>query len=106
MAKTVAEDWANLALNEKVQITVGENTANERIWEVLDNNDFKVRGNQLVELAFALGTGAFIEYKDGDQVMIDYIRAGMIYPLSWTTVSSRNVLLPVKKWPGKRKRFI
>ena len=30
MAKTVAEDWANLALNEKVQITAGEKTINDR----------------------------------------------------------------------------
>ncbi len=34
--------------------------------------------------AFALGTGAFVEYKDAnDRVIIDYIRADMIYPLSW-----------------------
>ncbi len=82
MAKTVAEDWANLLLNEKVEITMQE-SVHEKVWEVLDANDFRVRGNQLVELAFALSTGAFIEYKDGDQVMIDYIRAGMVYPLSW-----------------------
>ncbi len=104
MAKTVAEDWANLALNEKVQITVGENTANERIWEVLDNNDFKVRGNQLVELAFALGTGAFIEYKDGDQVMIDYIRAGMIYPLSWDNGVIKECAFASEKVAGKEKK--
>ena len=29
------------------------------------------------------GRGAFVEYKDGDKVIVDYIRAGMIYPLSW-----------------------
>ena len=82
MAKTVCEDWANLLLNEKVAIKAG--SFSERLEEILEANNFRVRGNQLVEMAFALGTGAFVEYMDGSgNVMIDYIRADMIYPLSW-----------------------
>ncbi len=82
MAKKICEDWANLLLNEKVAIKAGEYS--ERLGEILSNNNFLVRANQLIEIAFALGTGAFVEYKDGDgNVIIDYIRADMIYPLSW-----------------------
>lgn len=82
MAKKVCEDWANLLLNEKVSIKAGRNS--KRLNEVLDNNNFHVRGNQLVELAFALGTGAIVEYKDeNDNVIVDFIRADMIYPLEW-----------------------
>lgn len=82
MAKKVCEDWANLLLNEKVAIEAGEYTT--RLEKILDANNFLVRANQLIELAFALGTGAFVEYKDGEEnVIIDYIRADMIYPLSW-----------------------
>lgn len=80
MAKKVCEDWANLLLNEKVAIKAGN--YEKRLQEVLDNNNFLVRANQLIEMAFALGTGAIVEYLDGE-VMIDYIRADMIYPLSW-----------------------
>lgn len=83
MAKSIAEDWANLALNEKVGITVGKKTAEKKIWAVLDENQFRVRGNQLLEETFALGTGAFVERLEGDRVKLDYIRAGMIYPLAW-----------------------
>lgn len=83
MAKTVAEDWANLALNERVGITVGKKTAERRIWEVLNANQFRVRANQLLEQTFALGTGAFVERREGEKIKIDYIRAGMIYPLAW-----------------------
>ena len=83
MAKTIAEDWANLALNEKVGISVEEKNVEQQIWDVLDANKFRVRGNQLLEETFALGTGAFVERKDGDEIKIDYIRAGMIYPLAW-----------------------
>ena len=82
MAKKVCEDWANLLLNEKVAIKAGD--YEERLNEILEENNFKARGNQLVELTFALGTGAFVEYKDADDhVMIDFVRADMIYPLSW-----------------------
>lgn len=83
MAKAVAEDWANLALNEKVGIALKKKSAEKRVWSVLDANQFRVRGNQLLEQAFALGTGAFVERKEGDEVKIDYIRAGMVYPLAW-----------------------
>ncbi len=82
MAKKVCEDWANLLLNEKVAIKTGE--YDNRLQTILADNNFLVRANQLIELAFALGTGAFVEYLDGDEnVVIDYVRADMIYPLSW-----------------------
>lgn len=82
MGKKVCEDWANLLMNEKVTITVGTEALTKRTREILDSNNFRERGNQLVELTFALGTGAFVEFKDGDKVNIDYISADKIYPLS------------------------
>lgn len=82
MAKKICEDWANLLLNEKVSINAGD--YEERLNGILQANNFKVRANQLVEIAFALGTGALVEYLDGnDDPVVDYIRADMIYPLSW-----------------------
>lgn len=54
MAKKVCEDWANLLLNEKVAIKAGN--YEKRLQKVLDNNNFLVRANQLIEMAFALGT--------------------------------------------------
>lgn len=82
MAKKVCEDWANLLLNEKVAINAGD--YEERLNGILQSNNFKVRANQLVEIAFALGTGALVEYRGADgNPVIDYIRADMIYPLSW-----------------------
>lgn len=83
MAKKIPEDWANLALNEKVEIVIDHDAVSEQVHAVLAANNFRVKGNQLVELTFALGTGAFVEYRDGDRIKIDYIRAGMIYPLTW-----------------------
>ncbi|MEG1323106.1 MAG: phage portal protein [Ruthenibacterium sp.] len=83
MAKVIAEDHANLLLNEKVKITA-EQGFDETLQALLAANNFRVQGNNLVELAFALGTGAFVEYINGDgSPTIDYIRADMIYPLSY-----------------------
>lgn len=83
MAKTVAEDWANLLLNEKVEIRAGKDL-DKVVKETLDYNNFMVKGNQLIELSFALGTGAFVEYLDKDKkVVIDFVRAQMIYPIKW-----------------------
>lgn len=82
MAKKVCEDWANMLLNEKVAIKAG--SFDKQLQEILQSNNFSVRANQLIEISFALGTGAFVEYKDADDnKVIDYIRANMIYPLSW-----------------------
>ena len=84
MAKVIAEDHANLLLNEKVQINVDAGF-DEELKDILRDNEFTVLGNNLVELAFALGTAAFVEYKDANgQPVIDYIRAPMIYPISWS----------------------
>lgn len=83
MAKTISEDWANLLLNEKVKIYTGTDFDKE-LEKVFEYNNFRVKGNQLIELAFALGTGAFVQYLDASgEVVIDFIRAGMIFPLSW-----------------------
>ena len=81
MAKRVSEDWANLLMNEKVAITCKKLKELEDIFEY---NNFNVRANQLIELSYALGTGALVEYLgQDDKIIIDYIRADMIYPLAW-----------------------
>lgn len=81
MAKTICEDYASLMLNERVKITANGFDA---LGDILEENRFFERGNRLVELYCALGTGAFVEYRSADGApVIDYIRGDMIYPLSW-----------------------
>lgn len=104
MAKTIAEDWVSLALNEKVQISVNKASAQKRIDEVLRKNNFRVRANQLLELTYALGTGAMVEYLDGNAVRIDYIRAGMIYPLHWDNGDIIECAFASEQTVGKEKR--
>lgn len=84
MAKRVCEDWADLLLNEKLDIVLSSEKAQKAIDKVFYENNFKVSANRLVELSFALGTGAFVEHKTKDGVLIDYVKADMIYPLSFS----------------------
>lgn len=107
MAKTIAEDWANLLLNEKVKIYTGKDF-DKQLQEVFEYNNFRVKGNQLIELAFALGTGAFVEYLDADgKVVIDFIRAAMIYPLSWDNGYVNECAFgSVRERDGKKQYYI
>lgn len=83
LAKKVCEDWANLLINEKMDIRISDEKIQAEINKILAENKFRERANALTEIAFALGTGAFVEYIENGKVCIDYIRADMIYPLSW-----------------------
>lgn len=83
LAKKVCEDWANLLINEKMDIRVTDEKIQAEINKILADNKFRERANALTEIAFALGTGAFVEYIENGKVGIDYIRADMIYPLAW-----------------------
>lgn len=83
LAKKVCEDWANLLINEKMEIRISDEKIQAEINSILSKNKFRERANALTEVAFALGTGAFVEYIENGKVCIDYIRADMIYPLSW-----------------------
>ena len=88
MAKIACEDMASLLLNERVNINMADNNSQKFINEALDDNNFWVMGNQLIEIMCALGSGAFVEnvfsdVKGENYNSIDYIHGDMIFPLSW-----------------------
>ena len=95
IAKKSCEDWANLLLNEKFEIVVKDK---DKLYDVLNNNNFWVYANNLVEQSFALSMGAFVEsledviyneetgelVKSKDsKVKIDYVDATKIYPITF-----------------------
>lgn len=103
MAKTCCEDHANLLLNEKVQITA-EGFA--QLDDVLTANNFRERANRLLEITYALGTGAMVEYKNADaRPVIDYIRADMIFPLSWDNLVIKECAFASHKVVDKQERY-
>ncbi len=83
MAKKVAEDWANLLLNEKTSVAYGNEEQQEQLNELLSSVNFWQKGNQGIELAFALGNGAFVEGFDEDNnIRLQFVNATKIYPLN------------------------
>lgn len=96
MGKKVTEDWANLLMNERVELTLEGAKEQAFIDCVLDENNFRTKANEMQEMAFALGTVAFVPRVVGMEVtwdgpvagsakgiVIDYVTAEHIWPLSW-----------------------
>lgn len=95
-AKKVSEDWGNFLLNEKVAITLGSKKEQEFVSRVLEENNFRVKGNEMQERKAGLGTVAYVPRVEGlsvaegtgevlrsGSIKLDYCTAPMIYPLSW-----------------------
>ena len=91
IAKKVCEDWGNLLMNERVNITLSDDTTNTFVHEVFENNNFYEKINEYQELKCACGTVAYIPYArnivtKGDKVQgdigINYVQASNIIPLS------------------------
>lgn len=105
MAKRITEDWASLLLNEKTTLVIEH--PNSKVWllgddseqgtgGVLGANNFWAEANELMEKAFAYGTGAFVARAEGATVnkkgavvaspnckaSIEYVDALCIVPLS------------------------
>lgn len=95
MAKKLCEDMADLLLNERVKITVGNSDATDDfVQKVLEKNKFLVKGNDYQERKACTGTVAYIaQIKDaqtdeegnvsGGNICINYLQAKNIFPISW-----------------------
>lgn len=95
MGKKVAEDWANLLMNEKVKITLEGKKEQEFFDSVCDANNFGVKANEMQELKSALGTAAYVArivgaevsedgtINGGGEIKLDYVTAPHIFPISW-----------------------
>lgn len=102
MAKRISEDWAALLLNEKTTLTLAHPPSSlflqgeDGTGGVLGDNNFWAEGNELIEKAFAYGTGAFVARAENAKVNdkgsviaspeckvgIEYVDALSIIPLS------------------------
>jgi len=77
MAKKGSEDMMKLNWSNKCDIRLGTEEKTKRLWKILDSkqNNFTIMFPQMLELAFALGTTAMIEYKDElGRTRIEYIK--------------------------------
>lgn len=98
MGKKVAEDWANLLMNEKVSITL-EGVREQNFFDsVCNDNNFSVKINEMQEMKASLGTAAYVvgvsgAIVDGEsglltdiglgRLKINYVTALNLFPISW-----------------------
>ena len=115
MAKKVCEDWANLEMTEKVAITLEGEREQEFLDAVLQDNNFRVKANEMIELTAALGTGAFVPritdvaineetgelLGDSGKIKLDYVQMPNIWPLSWENGKATECAFGTKKVNGK-----
>lgn len=97
MAKRVCEDWANLLLNEKTDITISDKKSHDILHKTLSDCKFWQKGNEGVEKTFALGMGAFVVVVDNigtntdgtiadislSKVKVKFVNATKIMPITF-----------------------
>lgn len=94
MAKKLCEDISDLLLNEKVKITIKDETTAAYVNSVLEVANFAVQGNEYQERKAACGTVAYVPYLTNMElddtgrvvsadVKIDYVVARNIFPTAW-----------------------
>ena len=80
LAKIFSQHWASLLFNDKTSITMDEKEQNV-LDDLLANTRFKHYFRNTLEVAFACGTSATVEFKDGEDVIVNHIYGPMIFPL-------------------------
>lgn len=116
MAKKVCEDMADLLLNERVTITIADQTTDTFVKGVLESNTWEELGNEFQEWKSALGTVSYVVYiKDavvdeagnmtGGSVGINYVEAAHIYPTSWQNKVITECIFTFPK-TYKRKKYV
>ena len=122
MGKKVAEDWANLLMNEKVRITLEGREEQSFFDSVCKDNNFAVKINEMQEMKAALGTTAYVVRAVGvtandstgkilgfgrGKVKIDYVTAPDIFPLSWENGTVKECAFSSGKTvAGERYRYL
>ena len=115
MAKKLCEDISDLLLNEKVKITIKDETTAAFVNSVLEKANFTVQGNEYQERKAACGTVAYVPYLTNmeidDQgrvvsaeVKLDYVVAKNIFPTAWENSRITEVIFVFEKM-HKRKKY-
>ena len=115
MAKKLCEDISDLLLNEKVKITIKDETTDAFVKKVLADANFMVQGNEYQERKAACGTVAYVPYltnmvvaEDGSvvsaDVKLDYVVAKNIFPTAWENSRITECIFVFEK-TYKRKKY-
>lgn len=116
MAKKVAEDIADLLLNERVKITIsGSDATSQYVEAALRENKFQVKGNAYQEIKAYCGTVAYVAHiknltideegrvLSGKNIVINYVQAKNIFPISWENGKVTEVAFLFPKTVDRKK---
>lgn len=107
MAKKGSEDITKLLWSNKCDIKLGSDEKTKRLWSVLDSkqNNFTIMFPQMIELAMALGTTAFTEYKDTlGRTRIEYLNdAKDIIPYAYDNFNITG-FITIDQWTEMEKK--
>ena len=115
MAKKICEDISDLLLNERVTITIKDETTAKYVRSVLDAANFTVQGNEYQERKAACGTVAYVPYLTNTElddqgriisadVKLDYVVARNIFPTAWENSRITECIFVFPK-TYKRKKY-
>ena len=115
MAKKICEDISDLLLNERVTITIKDETTAKYVRSVLDAANFTVQGNEYQERKAAGGTVAYVPYLTNTElddqgriisadVKLDYVVARNIFPTAWENSRITECIFVFPK-TYKRKKY-
>lgn len=81
MAKVIAELWADNIINPETVFVSDDETVQKWIDEYCEKNGINFELNDLMEIAFALGTGATVQSRDKQgNVFNQYLNVNSIFP--------------------------
>ena len=97
MAKEISEDWSDILWSERCEISLKDETSQQKFDDLADELDLTSVINQTIEKSGALGTEAvvlsvydIIENEDGmtldtsnAKIRVDVVDVDNIYPISW-----------------------
>lgn len=85
VTKMAARRLASIIFNEQCTITVGDDSTNDLIGQVLADNDFFNQYEEKLEEGIALGGGAIRPYVEDNRIKLAWVNASQFYPLHSNT---------------------
>lgn len=85
VTKLASAKLASLIFNEQCQVTVSDETANDFLAAVFQDNDLYTTFEEKLEEWIALGSGCVRPYVDGGKIKLAWATADQVYPLQADT---------------------
>lgn len=83
MGKVVAQEMATIVFNERCEINISDESLQEQIDEILDDNSFSTNFQKYLEYNFATGGMVIKPHFDGERIKLSYVTADSFIPVSW-----------------------